>query len=516
MKKYLFILTTLFAYTQINAQDPTDALRYSWITSGGSARQQAIGSAMTSLGGDISATFVNPAGLGFYKTGDLVFSPGFNFLNNKATYISRTEADKKSNLSYGTSGFVIGTGTDYKKRKNSGAAFSIAINRTASFGNNLLYRGLNNKSSYSQKFLEEIQNNNDKDANNVASNYPFGTSLAFNTYWIDTIAGGSSGNYQFKTRAPIASGLLQENAVTETGGITELGFAAAINTNDKLFYGATLGLPIVNYTRNATFTEADATNNTANNFDFAAITDNLNTTGLGVNAKLGIIYKPQEFLRLGLAIHTPTFYSLTDKYSTNVTTNTETYKGQLTQSSSTLTGGVDGKSAYYLISPFRVMASASYVFREIQDVRKQKGFLTADIEYVNYKSSSFKTDAQSDNTTSTKNYYTQLNSTIKNIYKPAFNFKIGGELKFTTIMARLGAAYYGNPYKDLGHGEKGSRFQLSGGLGYRNKGMFVDLTYVHTMGKDVQFAYRLQNNPFYGANIKSTNGNVLLTVGFKI
>jgi len=89
-----------------------------------------------------------------------------------------------------------------------------------------------------------------------------------------------------------------------------------------------------------------------------------------------------------------------------------------------------------------------------------------------------------------------LNKTIDNTYKPAFNFKVGGELKFTTIMARLGAAYYGNPYKNLGHGEKGNRFQLSGGLGYRNKGVFVDLTYVHTMGKDVHFAYRLQNSPF--------------------
>jgi hypothetical protein len=59
-------------------------------------------------------------------------------------------------------------------------------------------------------------------------------------------------------------------------------------------------------------------------------------------------------------------------------------------------------------------------------------------------------------------------------------------------------------------------FQLSGGLGYRNKGIFIDLTYVHTMGKDVDFAYRLQNRPFSAANLKQTGGNVLLTLGFKI
>ena len=83
-------------------------------------------------------------------------------------------------------------------------------------------------------------------------------------------------------------------------------------------------------------------------------------------------------------------------------------------------------------------------------------------------------------------------------------------------MTRLGFAYYGNPYQNLGHAEKGSRFSLSGGLGYRNKGVFVDLTYVHTMGKDVHFAYRLQNAAYTGATIKQTGGNALLTVGFKI
>jgi hypothetical protein len=517
MKKILFILINIATVTSIFAQEPADALRYSWITSGGSARQQAVGGAMTSLGGDISATFVNPAGLGFYKTGDIVITPGYNFLTNKATYLSRQESDKKNNFSFGTTGIVLGTGLDTKKKKNgSGVAVAIAMNRTASFGSNLLYRGINNQSSYSQKFLEEIKNNNDKDANNVASGYAFGTSLAFNTYWIDTIAGGSSGNYQFKTRAPIATGLIQENAISNKGGITEFALGLAANSKDKYFYGVTLGVPVVDYNRSSTFTEADATENTTNKFDFASITENLHTIGTGFNVKMGFIYKPKEFIRLGLAVHSPTLYMLTDKYNASVTTNTESYKNQLVQSSSALTGGTDGQFKYTLVSPYRIMASASYVLREIQDVRKQKGFLTADIEYVNYKASTFSTDPNGDNSQSTKDYLKQLNKTIDNTYKAAFNFKVGGELKFTTIMARLGAAYYGNPYKNLGHNEKGSRFQLSGGLGYRNKGVFVDLTYVHTMGKDVHFAYRLQNSPFYGANIKSTNGNVLLTVGFKI
>ena len=515
MRKLFFILTCFVSTSSLFAQEPSDALRYSWIISSGTARQQAVGGAMTSLGGDLSATFVNPAGLGFYKTGDLVLSPGYNLLNNKSTYYGRSEKDKKNSFSFGTTGVVLGTGTENRNKKKSGMAVAIALNRTASFGSNILYRGANNQNSYSQKFLEEIKNKNDKDANSVASNYPFGTSLAFNTYWIDTIAGGTSGNYQFQSRATIGN-LLQENTVINRGGISELAIAFAANKNDKFFFGGTVGVPFLHFDKETTFNEADASTNTTNKFDVASITENLTTTGMGLNIKLGIIYKPVEYVRLGLAIHTPTFYSMTDRYNASVTTNTETYKGNLTQQSGLYTNGTDAEFKYWMFTPYRIMASASYVLREIEDVRKQKGFLTADIEYVNYKASSFTTDPDGDNSQTTKDYLKSLNKAIDNSYKGALNFKAGGELKFTTIMARLGMAYYGNPYKDLGHGEKGSRFSLSGGLGYRNKGMFIDLTYVHTMGKDVHFAYRLQNSSYAGASIKQTGGNVLLTVGFKI
>ncbi|TMI85757.1 MAG: hypothetical protein E6H10_02315 [Bacteroidetes bacterium] len=108
-----------------------------------------------------------------------------------------------------------------------------------------------------------------------------------------------------------------------------------------------------------------------------------------------------------------------------------------------------------------------------------------------------------------------MNKAIDRAYKGAVNFRAGGELKFTTIMVRLGGAYYSNPYQNI-NGEKGSRLQLSGGLGYRNKGFFVDVAYTYTMTKDVNFPYRLQYSAYSGANIKGSGSNVLLTVGFKI
>ncbi|MBS1633005.1 MAG: aromatic hydrocarbon degradation protein [Bacteroidetes bacterium] len=515
MKRIIFIIAIALSSLNLSAQEPADALRYSWYIPGGTAREKAIGGAMGSLGGDISATFVNPAGLGFYKTGDFVLTPGFNLLNNKASYFGHSEKDNKTNLSFGTSGFVIGGSNYREEQKRRSSAFSIAINRIADFNSNVLYSGINNQSSYSQKFLEEIRNNNLTDPNAVAQNFPFGTGLAFNTYWVDTINGGSPGNYQFQSRAVplLQTGLIQQNSISSKGGITEFALAGAANFRDKLYLGVTLGFSLLNYERNSDFSEADATDNPNNNFDYATISENLTTSGGGVNLKAGVIFKPTESVRVGLAIHSPTFYQLTDRYSASVTTNTENYQGEQTQNSGVFTGDQAAEFKYWLLNPYRIIGSASYVLHEVEDVRKQKGFITADIEYVNYKASSFSTDPDN-NDTDSKNYLKSLNSAIDNSYKGAINFRVGGELKFTTIMARLGAAYYGNPYKDL-NGEKGNRFQASGGLGYRNKGVFVDLAYVYTMGKDVQSPYRLQYAAFPNATIKSTGGNAIVTVGFK-
>ncbi len=372
MKKIVFIAVCIVSCQYLLAQEPADALRYSWYTPSGTARQQAIGGAGGSLGGDISAVFMNPAGLGFYKTGDFVLTPAYNLLNNKGTYFGRTEKDKKNVFSFGTSGVVFGGGWN-RDGKKKGSAIALAINRTANFNSNILYRGLNRQSSYSQKFLEELANNNvHTDA--AATDYPFGTSLAINTYWIDTANGWSSGNKNFKSLAtPLLAGggLLQQQTVTSKGGITELALAGSMNYNEKLFIGGTIGVPFLHYNRASTFIEADATSNTANQFDFASITENLTTSGSGFNVKAGLIYVPVEHIRLGLTIHSPTFFTLTDKYNASVTANTENYlptpPHEWTQSSSTLNGGADGEFKYNLQTPYRIIAGISYVLREIED-----------------------------------------------------------------------------------------------------------------------------------------------------
>ncbi len=508
----VFLLFSLVTH----AQEPDDALRYAWTQPNGTARQQAIGGAMTSLGGDLSALFVNPAGLGFYKTGDLVFSPSYQQTRNKSTYLQRTETDQRGNVGFGSIGVVLGTqfaqeGSGQRPQKNKTGAFAIALNQSANFNSNLLYRGLNNRQSYSQRFLEEVGGIGD--ANKVAQNFPFGSSLAFNTYWIDTIAGGSSGNYRYKSRATPASGLLQENSVRSRGALNELALGYGGSIDDKLYFGFTLGIPFVFYDRTSTFTEADATQD-LNNFNYATIEQRLETNGNGLNLKMGFIYRPAPFWRFGAAFHSPTWMRLTDIYSASVTTDTENYKGVQTQSSSVFTNGEDAQLTYFLLTPYRLMVSGSYVINETEDVKRQKGFLTADLEYVNYNSTSFRVDPETGNTASTRTYFKELNNTIDNSYRSALNLRVGGELKFTTLMVRAGMASLGNPYKES-YAAGARRLQWSGGLGYRNKGNFIDLTFVHTSGKDTHYAYRLTQQAVAGAAVLSRGSRAVVTLGHK-
>jgi hypothetical protein len=513
MKKIILFSIHFIGLAAI-AQIPEDALKYSFYPQAGTARNLAIGGAMGSLGGDINATYVNPAGLGFYKTNEFVFSPAFLFNNNKITYRDEKNSTQKNNFNLGTSGWVFGYANRYRPKVFN--AISFAVTQTANFNNRIIYKGLNNYSSFSEQFAEEFSKSGltITQVLNVNSSLPYGSAIALNTYLIDTVR--VNGKLQVKAAPEFildaGQAIKQEYEKNTKGGIIELAMGFAKNIEDKLYVGATIGLPIVNYKSETFFKESDTSNRTNNNFKSLSYTEDVSTKGVGLNLKLGIIYKPQEQLRLGLAVHTPTYMSLTDKRTTTLATQLENPVASFFETSNTFTNGVQAKNEYVQLTPFKAMASASYVFREIENTKKQRAFITADVEFVNHRGGRFY--ASDDNATEgDKNYYKQLGKVIQAQYKGAFNFKVGGELKFNTIMGRLGFAYYGNPYKEAEL--KANRMLLSGGLGYRNKGVFVDVTYVHAISKDVDFAYRLQDRANTYASLKQQRGNVMATIGLK-
>ena len=286
----------------------------------------------------------------------------------------------------------------------------------------------------------------------------------------------------------------------------------AVNNQGKWYWGAAIGVPIIAYSRNTQYKESDPSGDATNKFNYYILNNNVKTRGLGINLKLGVIYKPQEYVRLGFALHTPTFMNLTNTETADIETDTEGYKGKRSENSSKFTNGNDIESSYTTTTPLRMIVSGSYVFREVEDTRKQKGFVTADIEYVNYSGSRFW--APSDASVGTSSYYSALNSIIRNYYKGSvLNFKIGGELKFNTIMARAGFAYYSNPYKD--EALKANKTILSIGTGYRDKGIFIDLTYAYAIQKDVNFPYIIDKANTFATTNRNT-GMIMLTFGSKL
>ena len=510
MKSLYCIAILCFAIGNAYAQEPADALRYSRLTQGGTARNQAIGGAGASLGGEFSSLFINPAGLGFYKTNDFAFTPSYSLKNYKSDYLGAHNTSSNNNFNLGASGFLFSAPAENKPIRS--ITFALGVNRAADFNGHVYYKGQNSNSTYSEKYLEELVNDNVTDPNTAANNYPYGSSLAFNTFLIDTLQAADGSLAGYRTQVNPSQGLLQENTINTSGGITDFALGAGVNLKDKWFFGGTVTFPFLNYQRESYYKESDLSSDNNNNFNYFESNETLRTKGVGINAKVGVIFKPIDYVRLGLAIHTPTFFQLTDTYSAEVVTDLEGYGGSGVkhQSSVDLTGS-KLESKYNLTTPLRIIASASYVIREDADVQRQKGFITADVEYVNYKSSSFSAVDNTDGS-SANDYYSSLNTTIDNLYKSAINIRLGGEVKLNTVMLRLGGAYYGNPYKN----EKADLFKVSGGLGYRNKGMFIDLTYVYTLNKDINYPYLLQDKTNVPAYIKNTGGNIVATLGFKI
>ena len=508
MKLTILAVATLFA-TTLFAQQPDYALRTAWFTQNGSARNIATGGVMGSLGGEITANHVNPAGLGLFKTSEFVLSPGMNLNNNKFNYRGSDTSNAKNNAVYGASGFIFGFSNN-KKSKWTSNAIAISINQVANYNNRISFKGFNNMSSFSEQYLEELTRDL-ADTNAALRNYIFGSSLAFRTFLIDT-SNNAQGKFDgYQSMVPISTGVNQSYDANTTGGYNEVAIGLAGNMEDKMYVGGSLTIPIINYNRELTYSETDATNNPNNQFASFTFKESFTSRGVGMGLKLGTIYKPTEFWRIGFAVHTPQVIGFKDEVRASLTANTESYARIKTATSDALNSGNAGKSNYNLVTPWRAIASASYVFREIKDTRKQRAFLSADIEYVNYRGSRFSAIDQTD--MGLKNYYQQINEVIKETYKGNINVKLGGEIKFHTVMFRLGGAYYGSPYADKAL--KASRMLATGGIGYRDHGIFIDLSYAHVVNKDVQFAYRLNDKPNTFASQTGSRGTVMLTFGVK-
>lgn len=527
--KIVSFFTVLFLIFNFNskAQSALDALRFAQFTPVHTARIHAIGGANTSLGGDLSAAYMNPAGLAQFKTNEFVITAGFQSQGIRSNYNDSSFKQRRNVLNNGLWGVVISSPSEWKSSKIKNKTLSLSFNQTANFNGDFFFRGRNNLSSYSEKWIEELAANETSNFDDALSGFPTGSSLAVENYLVDSIRTGNQIT-GYRTNANTSLMPLDQSFFYERrGGIQEATLGLAWNLQEKLLYGISIGLPYADFRLRTTVIEKDASGNNDNDFNSFKFYESISTRGFGINARLGVIYKPVEYFRIGFSFHTPTAYVLTDRIAATLDTDIENYARKITGdnnrsstfqlSASDITGQDTYNYNYQLTTPWRASISASYVFRETNDVTRQKAFITADVDLINYKSMSYSVVSDPLSPVRTSQYFDAVNRDIDALYRYAFNARIGGELKFKIWMIRAGVNLIGSPFKKdaLPDGKKSNSMTPSIGVGYRNKGIFLDLTASHTMANDIHFPYILSGNNYPFAAQRGNGTQIVATIGFK-
>src|ERR1035437_8662519 len=104
--KILIAITAIVLPVAVIAQSAVDAIRYSAIYFGGTARYSSMGGAFGAIGADFSTLSTNPAGLGVYRKNEFTFTPSFYTGKTSSTFDGKTSDVQKYNFNLGNLGMV--------------------------------------------------------------------------------------------------------------------------------------------------------------------------------------------------------------------------------------------------------------------------------------------------------------------------------------------------------------------------------------------------------------------------
>lgn len=501
--KYILSVFAIVAFTQTTyAQYSQDAIRFSNTQTGSTSRIKALGNAGTAVGGDLSNITGNPAGLGFFTKSELSITPEFNGAKTKSLFYGQNNNSTKNSGNLNNASVVLYTqlnnsrGSDKTKgwlSLNFGANYA----RTNNFYDNAYFAGRNsaNGSSIADYFSELATNSNA--VYNGQVSFPSGSkeAIAANQGLITATGQRTDANgVLYNTYSPTtAIGPAQATSISRTGGQSDYGFAMGANYSNKLYLGIGINFTDIRYNSTSLFTENGTVESSGTGYTTNYETDQ-STKGTGFNARIGAIYKPVEAVRIGASITTPTWYTIDDNTFEGVSTR---YSGQAVQS--------DGQSyglTYNLRTPFKAAGGLAVFLQHY-------GFITGDVEYVDYKTTHLSGDYD----------FTNDNADIKQYYRSTLNAHVGAEARITPgFYLRGGYGVQGSPQKDLETSVK----TVSGGLGFRFGTYYIDATYSHANGTIYTQPYLLSadyvtnsrvTNPY--ADLSRTFNNVFLTLGVR-
>ncbi|MCO5934641.1 hypothetical protein NAF17_03730 [Mucilaginibacter sp. RB4R14] len=479
--KYVLSVIAIVAFTQNTfAQYSQDAIRFSQTTTGTTSRIKAVGGAGTAVGGDLSNVSGNPAGLGFFTRSEFSITPEYSNNKSNSSYLGQSSSATINKVNLNNAAIVIynqltkPAGADKNKGWLS-VNYGIGFSRTNDFNQNINYGGTNNANSINDYYSSQAKQ--------------FGTDegslggWAFEQYLINSQLNSNS-----------LPGTKQAAVINRRGSQSAVDFSLGGNYSNKLYLGLSLSFTDISYNSSNAFFE-DGTLATANagaiNQAYSSdYVQNQITRGTGFSAKLGVIYKPVEAVRLGATFTSPTFYNIDDTFN-------EALANRIANGNNLANQSQDYQLNYNLRTPLKLAGGASVFIKKF-------GFITGDVEYVDYSTTHL---------SSNDNYNADRkdNPEIKGLYKSAVNAHIGAEARITSFfLLRGGYGIQGDARKSNGSDIK----TTSGGIGLRFGAYYVDATYAHSTGTQNLFPYDIgAGSP--AAMLRNTANNGYLTLGYR-
>ena len=470
MKRNIIFLVALWVCTSLFAQGEIDAFRLSSSDLRGTARGQAMGGAFGALGGDVTGIMINPAGLGLYRSSEINTTLAFTSTGIQTDWNNTTHNESKFKFNFDNISYVgyFPTGKEGANVLN----FAFSYNRLKNFDRRFSASGTDMKQSLTD-YIAAITSREgiySDQLNSYNNTFPWLSILGWQGYLInDTKDNQYAGLFPGEAVAP-------KLAVTEKGHVETYDFSLGTNISDKFYLGMTFGLTNVQYRLDSYYGETFLSGGTI------GLNNYFETQGTGFQLTLGGIWRPVDFLRLGVAYHSPTWYNFTDYYQGKTTAN---YPG--IQPNTTATTPQDGAfSDYRLNIPSSWVFSAAGIFGKV-------AILSVDYEIKDYRSMHLM-----DSYGYAKK---QDNKYIDEDFKLSSTIRAGLELRFThQLSGRLGYSSVQNPYeKDFRNGKKevaivgtvphytleGCASYYTAGIGYRFTPQFyMDVTFVYKTQKD--------------------------------
>ena len=471
---------------------------------GSTARSKAMGNAFGAIGGDFSSLSINPAGIGIYQTSEVTGT--LNILgikNTESTYQGQVTDDRSNGFNFRNFGYVMANPVQSGGSGLVSFNFGIGFNKLNNFDQNLSVGKIGSAHSRMDAFVDNtngINSNSLLDENKPYSNgTPWESKLAWENYLIDVKnpdANGMGSTYQ--------SILLQNELVNQNMTISKEGYnneylvSFGANFNHQVYLGATIGMQDLYYNESQSYSE----DGEFGRFDYY---NTSRTRGFGYNLKLGLIYRPVPALRLGVAVHTPTFFDIKEEYSSTMSSNLQFVSTAANGNHNAETPL--GDYGYKMDTPMRTIGSFAYQFGKM-------GMISVDYEYVDYSKMKLRSGRDGYN-------FSLENTDIKTVYRAASNLHFGAEFKpAEAVSLRAGYELFGNPYKTTAYGTSQPNTDFSyntinAGIGYRINNVSLDVSYSLGTKTDYNYIYQsgMGSDP---VKYKMTNNELVFTLGIKL